>query len=70
MLKKLVRFKDLKERGIVSNRVTLQRRIKDQGFPPGFLLGPNSRAWTEDEIEAHLEKLRQVERESANGVAS
>ena len=58
---KLLRFKDLKALGIVDNRVTLSRRIKDQGFPPGFLLGPNSRAWTEDEIEAHLEKLRQVE---------
>ncbi len=55
---KILRFKDLKERGIVSNRVTLSRRIKDHGFPPGFLLGPNSRAWTEDEIEAHVEKLR------------
>ena len=63
-MQKLLRFKDLKELGIVSNRVTLARRIRDQGFPPGFLLGPNSRAWTEDEIEAHLEKLRQVEQEA------
>lgn len=60
-MQKLLRFKDLKERGIVSNRVTLSRRIKDQGFPPGFLLGPNSRAWTEDEIEAYVEKLRAAE---------
>ena len=62
---KLLRFKDLKERGIVNNRATLSRRIREHGFPPGFLLGPNSRAWTEDEIEGHLEKLRAVEREIA-----
>jgi predicted DNA-binding transcriptional regulator AlpA len=60
---KLLRFKDLKERGIVDNRVTLSRRIKDHGFPPGFLLGPNSRAWTEDVVEAWL-KARPVEREA------
>ena len=62
---KYLRFSDLRERGIVNNRVTLGRWIRDQGFPPGFLLGPNSRAWTEDEIEAHVEKLRQVESEVA-----
>ena len=57
-MQKLLRFKDLKELGIVDNRVTLARRIKDQGFPPGFPLGPNSRAWTQNEIEVHLEKLQ------------
>lgn len=66
---KILRFKDLKERGVVDNRVTLSRRIKDHGFPPGFLLGPNSRAWTEDEIEAWL-KARPVEREAPDGKVS
>ena len=53
---KILRFADLKERGIVSNRVTLARWIKNNNFPPGFMLGPNSRAWTEETIEAHVAK--------------
>jgi predicted DNA-binding transcriptional regulator AlpA len=52
---KYLRFIDLVEAGIVSNRVTLTRLIKTKQFPPGKLLGPNSRAWTEKEIELWLE---------------
>jgi predicted DNA-binding transcriptional regulator AlpA len=50
----LLRFRDLKERGIVSNHVTLTRWIEREGFPPGLLLGPNTRAWREAEVEAWL----------------
>jgi predicted DNA-binding transcriptional regulator AlpA len=50
----LVRFRDLKERKIVGNRVTLWKWIRNQGFPPGRLLGPNTRAWTEAEISEWL----------------
>ena len=50
----LLRFRDLKARGIVSNHVTLKRWIAKEGFPPGILLGPNSRAWLESDIEAWL----------------
>ena len=53
-MSKLLRFRHLKERGIVDNRTTLGRWIKRHGFPPGILLGPNSRAWTEEVIEAWL----------------
>jgi len=53
--KKLLRFCDLVDRNIVANRMTLKRWIDDQGFPPGFMLGPNSRAWPEDEVEAWIE---------------
>lgn len=59
-----LRFKDLVERGIVKNRVTLGRWIRLHGFPPGVLLGPNSRAWREDEVEAWLAD-RVAEREAA-----
>jgi predicted DNA-binding transcriptional regulator AlpA len=52
---KLLRFDDLKERGIVKNRVTLYRWIRDEGFPPGMLLGQNTRAWREADIEAWLD---------------
>ena len=47
----LLRFSDLKERGIVQNWVTLQRWISGNDFPPGRKLGPNTRVWTESEIE-------------------
>lgn len=50
----LLRFRDLKDRKIVQNHVTLRRWIEQEGFPPGFLLGPNSRAWRASEVEAWL----------------
>jgi predicted DNA-binding transcriptional regulator AlpA len=54
MSERLLRFADLKERGIVNNWPTLRRWIQYQGFPPGIVLGPNTRAWTESEIDAWL----------------
>ncbi len=50
-----LRFADLVARQIVNNRTTLSRWIKNYGFPPGVLIGPNTRAWTDDEIEAWQE---------------
>ena len=52
---KYLRFADLVERQIVGNRTTLSRWTKEHGFPPGILLGANTRAWPEDEVEAWLE---------------
>jgi hypothetical protein len=49
-----LRFADLKARGIVGNWVTLKRWIETQGFPRGQMLGPNTRAWAEQEIEEWL----------------
>lgn len=57
---RLLRFSDLKGRGIVNNRVTLGRWIKNQNFPPGFLLGANTRVWKESDIDSWL-----TDRESA-----
>jgi predicted DNA-binding transcriptional regulator AlpA len=48
---KLLRFRDLKRIGLIENWPTLRRRIESHGFPPGRLLGPNTRVWTEREIE-------------------
>jgi predicted DNA-binding transcriptional regulator AlpA len=59
----LLRFKNLKERGIVKNHTTLKRWQKERGFPCGRLLGPNIRAWTDDEIERWLAS-RPVHREA------
>ena len=51
----LLRFRDLKDRKIVTNHVTLGRWIAKEGFPPGRMLGPNTRVWREDEINAWLD---------------
>ena len=53
---KLWRFKDLKERGIVPNRPTMKRWEEKLDFPRGYLLGPNYRVRTEEEILAWLAK--------------
>ena len=51
---KYLRYRDLVERQIVNNRTTLQRWVHDYGFPVGVLLGPNSRAWPADQVDAWL----------------
>lgn len=50
-----LRFRDLKDRGIVKNRATLKNWQKTQGFPLGQLTGPNTRTWdNETEIDPWL----------------
>jgi hypothetical protein len=38
------RFRDLKDAGIVRDRATLRRWIRDLGFPAPRVMGPNSLA--------------------------
>lgn len=52
---KILRFNDLKARGIVANWNTLLRWIENGDFPPGRKLGANTRAWTEAEIEGWIQ---------------
>ncbi len=59
MMTVFLRFPDLKARGIVNNWMTLRRWIEREGFPAGVKLGPNTRAWSESEIEAWLAERRQ-----------
>jgi predicted DNA-binding transcriptional regulator AlpA len=47
----LLRFRDLKERGIVNSWPQLRRMIDLHEFPAGRLLSPNIRAWTGAEID-------------------
>jgi hypothetical protein len=61
----LLRFADLKARGIVANWPTLKRWIEREGFPPGLKLGPNTRAWPESEIEEWLAGRRTWSKEGA-----
>ena len=53
-MQKLLRYRDLEERGIFRNRVTLKNWIEKHGFPPGQLIGPNTRTWTMGEVEEWL----------------
>lgn len=55
MLPTQLRFRDLKTRGIVTNWVTLNSWINNQGFPPGRLIGPNCRVWAESDVVTWLE---------------
>jgi predicted DNA-binding transcriptional regulator AlpA len=57
-MEKLLRFNELKEAGIVPNRTTLQRWIKQNGFPEGVKLGPNTRAWSIGEVEKWLDSRK------------
>jgi predicted DNA-binding transcriptional regulator AlpA len=50
-LRRRLRYKDLLTLGIVKNRPTLRNWIRDRGFPPGQLTGPNSRTWAEDAVQ-------------------
>ncbi len=61
----LLRFADLKARGIVRNRTTLSRWIEKIGFPPGVMIGMNTRTWTEEEIDAWLAERARAETEVA-----
>ena len=52
-LPKVIRFADLKAAGVVGNRVTLRRWQENPNinFPLGRLIGPNTRIWTQSEIQ-------------------
>jgi hypothetical protein len=49
---KLLRFADLRARGIVTSWPMLRYRVAHNDFPPGIMLGANTRAWYEEDIEA------------------
>jgi hypothetical protein len=51
----LFRFRDLKERGIVNSWPQLKRLQELHDFPLGRMLSPNTRAWTESEVNAWIE---------------
>jgi predicted DNA-binding transcriptional regulator AlpA len=51
---RFLRFADLKALGIVRSWPMLRRRIDRDGFPRGRMLGPNTRVWSEKEIDDWL----------------
>jgi predicted DNA-binding transcriptional regulator AlpA len=54
-MQRRLRFGDLLSLGIVQNRVTLTNWIRERGFPPGQLTGPNSRTWAENDVQRWLD---------------
>ena len=65
---RLLRFADLKAAGIINSWVMLKRRVKHDNFPPGVMIGKNTRAWDEAEIKAWL-KSRPVAGPAPRGIA-
>ena len=53
MSKGWLRFSDLKARNVVTSWAQLKNKVKNQGFPPGRMTGPNERSWTEEEIDEY-----------------
>jgi predicted DNA-binding transcriptional regulator AlpA len=51
----LLRYADLKARGVVSSRQQLKNLVEKYGFPPGRLLSANTRVWTDEEYAAWLD---------------
>jgi hypothetical protein len=47
-----VRFTDLVDARIVRNWATLQRLIREEGFPTGIMIGAHTRAWPLREVES------------------
>jgi hypothetical protein len=54
-MRKRLRYSDLLALNVVRNRATLRNWIRNGGFPPGQLTGPNSRTWSEAEIQNWLD---------------
>mgnify|MGYP001588603217 CR=1 FL=1 len=70
MIKTHLRFTDLQARGIVDNRTTLNRWVRDYGFPAGALVGPNTRLWVVADVEAwlHARAMGLIARPDRGGV--
>jgi predicted DNA-binding transcriptional regulator AlpA len=71
----LLRFRDLAERGIATTFQALKNLQDKEGFPTGFLLGPSTRAWRADEVNAWIAsrptaKSRQTVERAARSIAA
>ncbi|WP_202349998.1 helix-turn-helix transcriptional regulator [Mesorhizobium sp. 113-1-2] len=69
-MRKLKRFNDLKADKVVGNWPQLKRLVEKHNFPPGRMLGDNTRVWFEDEVDEWLEsRPLAVKRAQASGGA-
>ena len=53
-LPRLARYADLVEAGVTTNWTHLARLIREEHFPPGFLLSRNIRCWDVAQIKRWL----------------
>jgi hypothetical protein len=65
---KLLRFADLRERGVVDSWAQLRRLVDHCGFPRGRMLSPNQRVWDEAELDEWF-AARPVEGPEPRGAA-
>jgi predicted DNA-binding transcriptional regulator AlpA len=70
---RLLRFKDLQERGIAMTHQAVRHMQIHENFPMGRLLGPNSRVWTVAEVNEWLasrptEQSRQTKEKTKKSV--
>jgi len=54
---KLLRFTDLKARGIITSWAALKIAVDKRNFPPGRMAGPKTRVWTEAEVDDWVASL-------------
>jgi predicted DNA-binding transcriptional regulator AlpA len=67
---KMIRFAELKAKGVVNSRMTLMRLIDNEGFPEGVLITPNSRAWDEDLVDAWVASRPSARKRSPRSISS
>ncbi|GAB4371825.1 MAG: hypothetical protein Kow00114_32960 [Kiloniellaceae bacterium] len=61
-----LRFDDLKARGIVNNRMTLSRLIRQHGFPAPVRLSPGIAAYSAEEVDSWVrQRLAERDRSAA-----
>jgi predicted DNA-binding transcriptional regulator AlpA len=65
---RLLRLRDLRERGIINNWPMLKRRIERDNFPVGRMAGPNTRVWIEEEVDKWI-KSRPTAGPAPRGIA-
>lgn len=58
--KKLLRFADLKARGVVTSWPQLRRLVDNHAFPPGYLLSPAVRVWDAEDVDLWLQERREA----------
>ena len=67
-MKLLLFFPDLAENHIAHNHTTLARRIREEGFPQGRMIG-RRRAWTPAEVQFWIENKSPANRAPLKGWA-
>jgi len=68
MVRRFARFKEMKERGYFSNRMS-EWRARQRGAPPPYEIAPNTLAWDIAEYDAYLASRRRLPKSSDNKTA-